>query len=297
MNRKRIWEIGATIALLLALAGVAAGFLYYQRLNAELRKALSHQDGARVKALVERGANPNIRGAGGETVLMLAGDAAFTRELIQRGVDVNARTINGETALLWASPNNQETVNLLLAAGADVSGDRWGNTPLFYAASSGDVALARELLDRGAAVDAPEVRGISPLMVSVRSPEYLPVAKLLLDRGAKVNHRDRYGGTPLMAAAMGADRHPSNAACLRLLLARGARLNSQDLDGNTALMVAARSGTPENVRVLLRAGADPTPKNKAGKTALDFARERRNPRITYLLEEVATEAQRTRRAR
>jgi ankyrin repeat protein len=56
------------------------------------------------------------------------------------------------------------------------------------------------------------------------------------------------------------------------LLAKKCNLNAQDVDGTTALMIAAATqGYEKIVELLLKYGADPTKKNKEGKTALDFA--------------------------
>ena len=53
---------------------------------------------------------------------------------------------------------------------------------------------------------------------------------------------------------------------------RGAKVDIESADGTTALMIAARSGVPASVELLLSAGADPTKKDKNGKTAVDYAR-------------------------
>src|SRR5262245_51440158 len=45
-------------------------------------------------------------------------------------------------------------------------------------------------------------------------------------------------------------------------------LAARDAYGNTALIIAAQLGTPEAVKLLLEAGADPNATNAAGATAL-----------------------------
>ena len=59
-------------------------------------------------------------------------DLGALRALVQRKADVNAAQPDGTTALHWAVVwNNDEAVNLLLRAGADVkAGNRYGATPL-----------------------------------------------------------------------------------------------------------------------------------------------------------------------
>ena len=54
---------------------------------------------------------------------------------------------------------------------------------------------------------------------------------------------------------------------VQALLSEGADLTTLDDEGMTPLMVAAKAGAPETVQLLLRAGADPSPKDKLGYTA------------------------------
>ncbi|OAR02376.1 hypothetical protein LLEC1_02597 [Akanthomyces lecanii] len=63
--------------------------------------------------------------------------------------------------------------------------------------------------------------------------------------------KDTRGKTALHLAAAG--QHP---AMVRLLASKGANVDAADLDGITPLMEAAFWGRPENVRILLRHGAD-----------------------------------------
>ena len=53
----------------------------------------------------------------------------------------------------------------------------------------------------------------------------------------------------------------------------GADLTARDEHGLTSLMMAAGRGTAESVKVLLKAGADASVKDKDGKTAWDHAQD------------------------
>jgi ankyrin repeat protein len=48
-------------------------------------------------------------------------------------------------------------------------------------------------------------------------------------------------------------------------------------------MMAAMYGTPEAVKLLIEAGADPQPKNMLGMTALDFAFKGNRPDSAQLI--------------
>ena len=79
-------------------------------------------------------------------------DVVEVRALIQQGDDVNAPYGDGATALHWAVHwDNQEMANLLIRAGAavDASNDL-GVTPLWLAGQNGNAAVAERLLTAGA---------------------------------------------------------------------------------------------------------------------------------------------------
>jgi len=70
------------------------------------------------------------------------------------------------------------------------------NSELLEAARKGDARRVRELLDRGADVNARDKRGFTPLHVAAVN-DHVDVAKLLLEHGADIDARDKYGFTPL----------------------------------------------------------------------------------------------------
>lgn len=216
-------------------------------------------------------------------------DAEALRALLDAGADVNVRTADGSTALLWASYRDDiESARLLIRAGADVNiANELGATPIWAASRNGSAALAAELLAAGADPDAPLLLGETPLVTASRTgnPD---VVRMLLERGADVNALGARGQTPLMFAA--AQRHPD---VVRVLLEHGAYVNAVsdswsqlmaqaphahpehqawvEHGGNTALMFAARVGDLESAKHLVAAGADVNSPSAWGTTPLAVA--------------------------
>ncbi len=255
-----------------------------------------------VERLLELGANPNAESPTGVTPLMRAsriGSVAVVRALLGRNANVNAaERERQQTALMWAvSQRHPDVVRLLLDRGANVRArtvsrrltvmldqgpngvktakehahqvDFGGSTALLFAASSGDVASTKLLLDRGADVNDTAPDGNSALVLAAFSGNG-PVARVLIERGADLN-ADGAGYAALHAAVLRGDAETVNA-----LLARGAnpdvritkgspvrRFGSQwalptPLIGATPLFVATLYLELDLMRALLAAGASPS---------------------------------------
>jgi hypothetical protein len=85
----------------------------------------------------------------------------------------------------------------------------------------------------------------------------------MIRKGADVN---KPGWAPLHYAATS-----GHLEVIRLLLEEHAYIDAASPNNTTPLMMAAHYGTPEAVKLLLEAGADPTLRNDPGMTAIDFA--------------------------
>ena len=110
----------------------------------------------------------------------------------------------------------------------------------------------------------------SPLMVAAGHGNDSNI-KALLAAGADPNLTNAEGTNALMeAAAMGW------GSAVEILLETGVNVNTpqkEEHGGLTALMLAAGAGRLAAVKVLLAAGADPSIKSPAGKTALELAKK------------------------
>ncbi len=217
-----------------------------------------------------------VKSADVDTVRALVGD---------RAVDVNEAEPDGATALHWAVHRNAaELVDLLLAAGADVSvANRYGVQPISLAAENGNAGILAALLDAGADPNATLPEGETVLMTAARTGDAASIRALLV-RGADPNARDRFRGqTALMWAAsrnnadavhalaeLGADLHAQTESATRP--PNGNRLfYAPPPTGFTALMFAARGGHLDAMRILLAAGANINDTLSDGQSALVVA--------------------------
>jgi ankyrin repeat protein len=166
--------------------------------------------------------------------------------------------------LLRAASRGQfATVRSLVQSGIDVdSRSKYGNTPLMRAAYKGYVKVAKFLLDNGADVNAQNMHGNTPLLATV-SAGHSEMAEFLLLRGADPEIKNMDGNAPLTVAAV-----DGKALLVQLLVQSAADANVTNNWNDTPLMKAADTGHLPVVKSLLESGADPNAKNKFGNTAL-----------------------------
>lgn len=105
---------------------------------------------------------------------------------------------------------------------------RVGYTPLMLAASVGDVAVAKELIDHGADVNS-DLRSMTVLMVAASAGE-VDTMTVLIGHGADVNATSGANETTLHYAARG--RH---AGAIRLLIEHGFDRSLMSLKSNDNL--------------------------------------------------------------
>jgi ankyrin repeat protein len=130
-----------------------------------------------------------------------------------------------------------------------------------------DFVRVRELLHRGADVDARDEDGRTPLISAVLGGS-VGLMGLLLESGADIKARDNEGWTALHFAAQ---EHEVEIA--HILVARGADVNAQDDDGASVLWraVFSSAGRDDIVQLLLQNGAKDDLPNKAGETPRQLA--------------------------
>ena len=159
-------------------------------------------------------------------------DADTVRALLKRGFDPNTRNPAGEHGLAVAIREPSLKVASVLAGTAQIDPE------------------ARNEHDES-------------LLMLAALKGLFAVCEQLIAKGADVN---KPGWTPLHYAAT-----HGHISVMNLLLDNHAYIDAASPNGSTPLMMAALYGTPDAVKVLLEAGADPRLKNDQGLTAIDFA--------------------------
>ncbi|EIE22661.1 hypothetical protein COCSUDRAFT_42315 [Coccomyxa subellipsoidea C-169] len=139
--------------------------------------------------------------------------------------------------------------------------DSW--TPLHHAVDGNHLAAARVLVSRGAAVNAANCTGDTPLHLALRWNFSEPALFLLDQPGISIEAQNEDGWTALHEACCS-----GAAEAVAPLLAKGADVNARCKDGSTPLHKAARCGSKAIVSSLLRAGADLKARDKASPAQL-----------------------------
>lgn len=176
----------------------------------------------------------------------------------------------GNAVLRSAIEHGQEVmVELLLAINSvelDLK-DRYGRTPLSWAALSGHKVIVQLLLEKGAKLESEDENGKTPLLWAVSNKRKV-IVQLLLEKGARLDSEDKNGRTPLSWAASSGHK-----AIVQLLLEKRARLESEDAYGRTPLSWAALSGHKAIVKLLLQEGAKIETEDKNRRTPSSWATE------------------------
>ena len=206
------------------------------------------------------------------TPLMVAADGGnltSVRFMVEHCGARRGDTIGEKTALdVSIFEGKTEVVKYLHSLETNKTGSRYFpylNMAISY--EHPDIALY--LIEAGADINV-ECEDFSALQQTLLDNSYNPLLfKTLLDRGADIYRTDPIGGSTALHFAATVSPNAT-----RILMERGMDINRPGWDRNTPLMAAVLHGNIYSAQMLMDAGADTTPVNQYGKTALDIAREK-----------------------
>jgi ankyrin repeat protein len=184
--------------------------------NTPLAEASLHANRPAMVALLDAGANPNVKSAagvgGGVTPLMIAavkGDVELLGRLVASGADVNFVSEKKLTALAMAmrapASNDKERakagecIEALLEAGARLAEAKNQQGLGHYAAATGNVELMRVVASRGSLEDQDE-NGATAAFYAIARRDVALVEELAA-LGANFNAKDAKGNTMLQGLA------------------------------------------------------------------------------------------------
>ena len=133
------------------------------------------------------------------------GNIDGVRDALRRGAQINCRDEQGLTLLhvCIASDNNTTGTKLmdeLLLNGLDINNTderKW--TPLHMAVDVGDIDAINFLLEKGGALEIPDINGFTPLFLAV-SKMFREIIDILVINGADIYAKDKNGRTVIAFA-------------------------------------------------------------------------------------------------
>jgi uncharacterized protein len=246
-------------------------------------------------AMLEAGANPNVKNDRARTPVIIAaaaGNAQLLAQLLKATPDLAAVDASGMTALGHAAANcDAESFKALVDEGAKDEGstspalinvlkackniaaflpsirgtmassrDSDGRTAVWHAAKIDDGAIIKATLASGGDPAIADAQGFTPLHAAALSGQVENV-RLLMTLSKSSDVQSTFGITPLMLAASA-----GCADCTKLLAGQSSDLDIKDGAGDTALLRAVRAQQVDIVQFLLQKGANPKARSLSGET-------------------------------
>jgi ankyrin repeat protein len=217
------------------------------------------------EAFFKAGLNPTKKYNDGANLLLLS--IAFDKNLAlaeyftTKGMSLKDVDNNGNTAFNYAA----RVGNIELLKKIAAKGIKYNDHALFFAAQGNRREttsleaykyLVEELKLKPTAVNK---SGENIFHLLAAKPNQAEIVKYFLGKGVDANKVDKEGNTPLIKAAASRE-----TVVLEQLLAVTKDINSKNSKGESALTIAVKSGTPENVALLLNKGADVNVTDKDG---------------------------------
>ena len=181
----------------------------------------------------------------------------IVRELLDSQIPLSISRTNGWLPLQFAAHRGDVTmVQILLEAGANVSGMASGTQPIHIASHRGSLEITSHLLGAGAAVDSTDIFGFQPIHLASAYMDRSAQITLLISKGANIEAFNplapSWQTSPLQLACL-----TGHLANVRALLDLGAMKDTGRNLLDAPLGIAIRQGHMDIVKALLEQGADP----------------------------------------
>lgn len=163
-------------------------------------------------------------------------------------------------------PQATTLVKQFLAQRGNIDGkDDSGITALWVLAQNNQLAVAENLLRRGATVNTKNFEHLSPLNAACMNG-HLEMVALLLRYNANLHLKTKKHKTNLHLATLS-----GNSILSEYLIKQGIAINDKDYKGRTALHIAAKNDLDNMIKVLIKHGANINARDRNGHTPLYLA--------------------------
>ena len=198
----------------------------------------------------------------------------------EKGVDATIGNRNDTLLIKAIRWRNAELVKILVAQNADINFQTsTGETALILATWWGHTEIVKLLAAQDDAnINIQDNAGETALMKATKR-KLTEIVELLVAHNAHINIQNNNGDTALILAAWW-----GHTELVKFLVAQDdVNIDIQNNTESTALIRAAKTGHTEVVELLVAKNANLILKDMYGKTALDYAEERKHPEITNIL--------------
>ncbi|KAI1125655.1 ankyrin repeat-containing domain protein [Nemania abortiva] len=233
--------------------------------------------------LLARGANANLKTHDGATPLHVAaycGHVDIVRLLLENGSDLEIRDRDRWTPLVAASHGGHvEAVRLLLDRGAEREVQTEFD-PLIIAIYRGYTQLVKLLIEKGASLCVKSPNGLSPLVIA-SDLGHAEIVRLLIANGANPGASSRIGLTTSLLAASS----QGHVEVVEILLDSRADCGTPTKSEQKALRTSVQSDFADIVGEFLEGFSVETVEPTSGRSLLSYATEYQNADVVeYLLE-------------
>ena len=185
------------------------------------------------------------------------GAAAEIKALVAKGAKPDVRDGYRRTPLhVAAYAKHHEAMRALVAAGADPNAlerDRYDIVTI--AAVANDVPTLRLALELGCSAKNVTSRYDGTALIAAAHLGHAEVVRTLIKAGAPLDHVNNLGWTALIESIVLGDGGARHTDTLNALVTAGAKVNLADRNQQTPLTLARRRGYSEMVKILERTGA------------------------------------------